>query len=186
MGKNIKILLGSSILIHSGINLFLPVYAVFIGDIGGTLFDAGLAMGIFAVLRGVLYLLFRHLEERVFSKKAMIAIGYTLYFVSYVLYIFASEPAHIFYIQALLALGEVTVTPSWSAVIATSLTRGKERQIYSNFFGYRSLFEGIAAVMGGFFAMRFGFDTVFIVMAVMALSASVISLFIEDEAGGAP
>jgi hypothetical protein len=78
-------------------------------------------------------------------------------------------------------LGETIITPSWSAVIATSLVKGKERHIYSNFYGYRSLFEGTAAVTGGLFAMNFGFNVVFTIMCVFALSSSVVSLFINED-----
>ena len=107
--------------------------------------------------------------------------GYFLFFISYVLYIFATSSYHVFFIQALLAIGEVSITPSWSAVIATSLTKGRERQIYSDFFGYRSIFEGLAAAFGGLYAMQFGFDNLFVIMAALALLAALISLFIKED-----
>ncbi|MEE9252345.1 MAG: MFS transporter [Thermodesulfobacteriota bacterium] len=180
MSRNIKILLGSSILIHSGVNLFAPIYAIFIKDIGGSLLDAGTAMGIYAVLRGVLYFLLSNLRERILSKRFMISSGYFVFFICYLLYLMASSPFHVFGIQALLAFGEVIITPSWSAVIATSLKKGMERKIYSDFFGYRSIFEGIAAALGGLLAMKFGFNAIFSIMAALALTACVVSLFIEE------
>lgn len=186
MGKNIKILLGASILIHSGVNLFAPIYAIFIKEIGGTLLDAGIAIGIYAFLRGVLYFLLGRMKEHVVSKRVMIFSGYFIFFICYASYIFASSPMHVFFIQAFLALGEVVATPSWSAVIAVSLTKGRERKIYSDFYGYRSLFEGVAAVLGGLFALKFGFDAVFMLMAAFALSASFISLFIDEHIESAP
>ena len=79
----------------------------------------------------------------------MISVGYFLFFVGYISYIFASNITHVLIIQGLLALGEVVINPSWSAVIAQALTKGKERGIYSDFYGYRSLFEGGAAMAGG-------------------------------------
>lgn len=36
MYKNIKLLLGASILIHSGINFLSPIFSIYIKDIGGT------------------------------------------------------------------------------------------------------------------------------------------------------
>lgn len=102
-------------------------------------------------------------------------------FIGYFLYLFAYKPYHIYVIQGILSLGETVITPSWSAVIATSLEKGKERHIYSNFYGYRSLYEGLAAITGGLFAMNFGFSTVFIIMSLFALLSSVISLFIDNR-----
>ena len=54
MHKNIKLLLLTSILIHSGANLLAPIYAIFIKEIGGNLIDAGIAVGIYALLKGVM------------------------------------------------------------------------------------------------------------------------------------
>jgi MFS family permease len=178
--KNIKILLGASILIHSGVNFLSPIFAIYINKIGGTLIDAGVAIGIYAILKGIFYFIFKNIKEEKVSKKLMISGGYFIMFVGYFLYLFASAPVHIYFIQAILSIGETAITPSWSAVIAMSLEKGKERHIYSNFYGYRSFFEGIAAIAGGLFAMKFGFSAVFIIMCVMALSSSVISLFINE------
>ena len=181
MHKNIKILLAASILIHSGVNFLTPLFAVYIKDIGGTLLDAGIAIGIYAILKGVFYFLLKNINEDKVSKRMMIASGYFIMFIGYFLYLFADQPIHIYLIQVILSLGETVVTPSWSAVIAISLVKGKERHIYSNFYGYRSLFEGAAAVTGGLFAVTFGFYAVFITMCIFALTSSVLSLFIDEK-----
>ncbi|MEO8512900.1 MAG: MFS transporter [Ignavibacteria bacterium] len=181
MHKNIKILLGASILIHSGINFLSPIFAIYVSNIGGTLLDAGIAIGIYAILKGVFYFLFKNINEEKISKKLMISGGYFIMFIGYFLYLFANKPYHIYLIQGILSLGETIITPSWSAIIATSLVKGKERHIYSNFYGYRSLFEGVAAITGGLFAMNFGFNTVFIIMCIFAVSSGFISMFIIEE-----
>lgn len=181
MHKNIKLLLGASILIHSGINFLSPIFAIYVKDIGGTLLDAGIAIGIYAILKGIFYFLFKNIKEERISKKVMISSGYFIMFIGYLMYLFANKPYHIYIIQGILSLGETVITPSWSAIIATSIEKGKERHIYSNFYGYRSLFEGFAAITGGLFAMNFGFNTVFIIMCLFALSSSFISLFIVEE-----
>lgn len=181
MHKNIKILLGASILIHSGVNFLSPIFAIYIKKIGGTLIDAGVAIGIYAILKGIFYFIFKNIKEEKLSKKAMISGGYFIMFTGYFLYLFANMPVQVYFIQAILSIGETMITPSWSAVIAMSLEKGKERHIYSNFYGYRSLFEGAAAITGGLFAMNFGFDAVFIIMCVFAFSSGIISLFIKEN-----
>lgn len=180
MHRNIKILLSCSILIHGGVNLLAPIYALFIKDIGGTLIEASATVGFYAILKGILYFIFSRVDETRFSKKFMVVCGYSIFTVSYLLYIGASKPIHVFGIQAMLAFAEVIMNPSWSAIIATSLTKGKERTIYADFYGYRSIFEGAAAIAGGFFAMHLGFNVLFGVMAGFALMASLLSLCLED------
>ncbi len=181
MNRNIKILLGTSILIHSGVNFLSPIFAIYIGKIGGTMLDAGVAVGIYAILKGLFYFIFKNIKEDKISKKVMISSGYFIMGIGYFLYLFASMPMHIYFIQAILSIGETIITPSWSAVIAISLQKGKERHIYSNFYGYRSLFEGAAAITGGLFAMAFGFNTVFIMMFTFAILSSILSLFINED-----
>lgn len=178
MHRNIKILLSASILIHSGVNFLAPIFAIYIKDIGGTLLNAGIALGIYSIFKGSLFFILKKIE--VFSKKQMIVIGYMIMCIGYLLYLWAYNPYHVYVIQAILAIGETVITPSWSAVIALSLTKGRERKIYSDFYGYRSFFEGTAAITGAIFAVNFGFTAVFILMSMMAFSASIISMFIQD------
>src|SRR6266478_3809677 len=115
MHRNIKILLTCSMLIHGGINLLAPIYAIFIKNIGGTILDASVTVGFYAVLKGILYFVFMNLKESKFSRKIMISFGYFMFFVSYVMYMFASNVYHVLIIQGLLAFGEVIINPSWSA-----------------------------------------------------------------------
>ena len=78
MHKNIKLLLGTSILIHSGVNFLSPIFAIYIGKIGGTMLDAGVAVGIYAILKGLFYFVFKNIKEDKVSKKVMIASGYLI------------------------------------------------------------------------------------------------------------
>jgi predicted MFS family arabinose efflux permease len=181
MHKNIKLLLLASILIHSGANLLAPIYAIFIEKIGGTLVDAGFALGIYAIFKGIFYFVFTKINEKRFSKRIMMFSGYVIMGMGYFAYIFANKPIDIFIIQAVLSLGETIINPSWSAIIATSLEKGKERHIYSHFYGYRAIFEGIAAIAGGLFAMKFGFDVIFGIMAGFALVSALLTLMIKEE-----
>ncbi len=160
--------------------MLAPIYAIFIKKIGGSILDAGLTIGCYAILKGVLYFIFRGLKEGKFSRKLMISLGYCLFFVAYVLYMFAANVWFVLGIQAILAIAEVIINPSWSAVIANALEQGKERRIYSDFYGYRSIFEGIAAIAGGVLASSLGFDVLFGLMAGLALSAGILALFLKD------
>ena len=182
MSHNVRLLLVASTLIHSGTALLAPVYAIFIAEIDGTLLQTGVAVGVYTILRGVFYLRVARIEEARFSRKRMMASGYLLMGVTFFFYTGVSNIWQVFVLQAILSLGEALITPSWSATIATSLTEGKERDIYSRFYGYRSLFEGTAAILGGAFAMYFGFKGIFVLMGIFAVtSAGLVQLLREDQ-----
>jgi hypothetical protein len=186
MSKNIKLLLAASTLIHSGANLLAPVFAIFLVNIEGTLLETGIAVGIYTILRGVFYLAFSKAKESRFSRKAMMAWGYAIRGAVYVAYLGVSTIEQVFVLQAILSFGEAIITPSWSATIANSLTEGKEREIYAKFYGYRSLFEGVAAIVGGAFAMLVGFHALFVMMAVCAFAAAALMVFVDPTAMSPP
>ena len=180
MNRNIKLLLGASILIHAGVNLLAPVYAIFLQKINGTLLETGLAVGIYAILRGLFYLKFADIKPQAISHKTMMCMGYAIMGLVYLLYPMVTDVYQVFILQAILSFGESIITPSWSAVIALSLPEGEERKTYSDFYGYRSLFEGVAAIIGGLIAMKVGFTAIFLCMAAFAFAAGVLSSLIKE------
>lgn len=173
---NVRLLLTASIFMHAGVNMIAPLYAVYIGEIGGTLLDAGLAVGVYGVGKSFFYFLAGRVNEQLISRKALIVTGYFLHAFGYFCYLFAENIWHVIAIQALLAFAEAIMNPSWSAILATSLTKGKERRIYGDFYGYRTFFEGVAAILGGLFAMQMGFTVVFSVMVGAMIVAGCLSL----------
>ena len=180
MHKNIKILLAASTLIHSGVNLLAPVYAIFLKEINGTLLETGLAVGLYTVLRGIFYIKFANIKPNVISHRTMMVTGYVMMGIVYCFYPAVSELYQVFILQACLSLSESVITPSWSASIAEALEKGEERQTYSNFYGYRSLFEGAAAIIGGYIAMELGFNVIFFAMAGCALASAAVVCMLED------
>ena len=188
MHRNIKLLLAASTLIHSGAALMAPIYAIFLTTLNGTVLEAGLAVGIYTLLRGVLYLNFANIKPDVISHRSMMMTGYTLMGLVYLFYPSVSAVWHVYILQVFLAFSESIITPSWSATIAVSLEEGSERKTYSNFYGYRSLFEGTAAIVGGYIALKLGFTVIFFTMTALAFASSAVVYFIDrsDESPPEP
>ena len=93
MTRNIKLLLAASICVHSGVNMIAPLYAVYIKGIGGTLLDAGLAVGVYGIGKSLFYFLLGRIKENQLSKKKMIFAGYFIHALGYFLYLFADRHA---------------------------------------------------------------------------------------------
>ena len=156
-----------------------PVYAIFLQSIDGTLLENGIALAIYTILKGVLCLSFANIKPKQVSHKTMMTLGYIVMGLVYFAYPGTSALMHVFILQALLSIGESLITPSWSALIAISLDEGREREIYSKFYGFRALFEGCAAIIGGLIAMQMGFSTIFYLMAIFALISAILMQFLE-------
>jgi hypothetical protein len=181
MHHNIKLLLTASVLIHSGVNLMAPVYAIFLSNINGTLLETGLAVGIYTILKGFFFLKFADIKPEVISHRTMMMSGYAMMGAVYLFYPGVTAVWQVFILQSFLSFSESIITPSWSASIAVSLEEGSERKTYSNFYGYRSLFEGAAAIIGGYIAMELGFAVIFFIMAGFALASSIVVSFLHPE-----
>jgi predicted MFS family arabinose efflux permease len=176
MHKNIRHLLAASICIHMGLNILAPVYAIYVEQINGELIHASASLGFYAILRGILYFFFAQLKDAKVSHKPILVIGYLMYVIGYLGYIFIYAPYQLFLVLGWIAIADSLLNPAWSAVLASSLQTGKERETYSKFYGYRSIFEGIGALIGGIAIVTFGFTWTFVIMAGFALAASLFSL----------
>ncbi len=179
MQRNVRLLLGSSIFIHMGLNILAPVYAIYVQHIGGQLIDASFSIGFYALLRGILYFVFARFKDQHLPHRPILFGGYMMYAAAYLAYVFIDAPIWLFVIQGWLALADTILNPSWSAVIATSLQTGEERKTYSMFYGYRSLFEAIGAFLGGIAIVSIGFSWTFGLMALFAAYSAFLALGIR-------
>lgn len=181
MHRNVRLLLGSSIFIHMGLNILAPVYAIYVQRIGGQLIDASFSIGFYALLRGILYFVFAKLNDRHLPHRPILFGGYMMYAVAYLAYIIIDAPIWLFVIQGWLALADTILNPSWSTVIATSLKTGEERATYAQFYGYRSIFEALGAFLGGIAIVGIGFSWTFALMALFAACSAFLSLAIRFD-----
>ena len=181
MHRNIRLLLGSSIFLHMGLNILAPVYAIYVQRIGGELIDASFSIGFYALLRGILYFVFAKFKDRHLPHRPILFGGYMMYAAAYLAYIVIDAPVWLFAIQGWLALADTILNPSWSAVIATSLQTGRERATYATFYGYRSIFEALGAFIGGIAIVGIGFSWTFALMALFAACSAFLALFIRID-----
>ncbi|HLC75598.1 MAG TPA: MFS transporter [Candidatus Peribacterales bacterium] len=179
MHRNIRLLLGSSIFIHMGLNILAPVYAIYVQRIGGQLIDASFSIGFYALLRGILYFVFAKFNDKHLPHRPILFSGYMMYTVAYLAYIIIDAPIWLFVIQGWLALADTILNPSWSTVIATSLQTGQERATYAKFYGYRSMFEALGAFLGGIAIVSIGFSWTFAIMALFATCSAFLALSIR-------
>jgi predicted MFS family arabinose efflux permease len=181
MHRNVRLLLGSSIFIHMGLNILAPVYAIYVQRIGGELIDASFSIGFYALLRGILYFVFAKLKDRHLPHRPILFGGYMMYAAAYLAYIVIDAPIWLFAIQGWLALADTILNPSWSTVIATSLQTGQERATYAKFYGYRSMFEALGAFLGGIAIVGIGFSWTFALMALFAACSAFLSLGVRID-----
>lgn len=170
--RAITILLATNALILFAGAMFGPIYALFVEEIGGDLMDAGLTVGIFAFTAGVVVLLSGRFSDKIKERELVVVAGYIILGLGFLLYLFVDSIWFLFCVQAIVGLGEAIYSPSFDAVYSKHLEARKAGTQWGAWEGMNYFIGAIGAVIGGFVATRFGFDPLFVIMAVLCFGSA--------------
>ena len=184
--KALFILLMFDFLTVGAFAFLAPVYALFVSSRiqGGNAVVVGVALAVYFVVKSVLQLpIARFIDKNngeVDDVLAMI-IGTIIAGLAMFLYVFASEIWHVYALQFLYGLGDALAVPPFYAIFTRHIDKGAEGfewALRSSFsFGGGSALGG---VIGGILAVQFGFEIVFIVIAILSLFSAGILFFLRD------
>ena len=161
MNIKTKILLYTNSLILLSSSILGPIYAIYLNEIGASLFQASMAIGIFAIVAGITTFLVGKYADTHDPKKIMI-LGYFLIGLAFFLYNFTTSLAGIYCLQILIGLGEAIYSPAFDKTYTESMSKkhiGSTWGLWelSNYFS-----QAIGAVIGGLLSQYYGFGVIFI------------------------
>lgn len=166
-----NLLLGAGIW-YFGEGMLGPLFAVFTQKIGGDILDISSAWATFLIVTGVLSVLVGKVSDSLSKKKIMLA-GYFLNAVFTFSYLFVSNPAHLFLVQAGLGLAVALAAPTWNALYANYEDRTKAGFLWGLADGGFRIVTGIAIIIGGVVVNFLSFQTLFITMGVIQTLAAI-------------
>lgn len=166
MNIKTKILLYTNSLILLSCSILGPIYAIYLNKIGANLFEASMAMGIFAIVAGITTYIFGKISDSHDPKKIMI-LGYFLMGLAFLLYNFTSSLYGIYCLQILMGLGEAIYSPAFDKTYTESMPKNKIGSTWglwelSNYFA-----QAIGALIGGLISEYLGFNAIFITISTM-------------------
>lgn len=153
-----------------------PIFAVYVEHIGGTIIDAGLAFAIFSLTAGIGVLIFSRVENKVKHYAIFVTVGYLLAAFAYTLYIFITNPFQLFFAQFILGIAAAVRLPAYETLIS-----GKSPHIavaWGNWNATVYLVSAFSAITGATIASVFGFTSMLVLIAFLALVSLVLSLAI--------
>jgi len=168
MKKELNILLSASGFMFFAGGLFGPLYAIFVEQIGGDLLTAGSAYSVFAVSAGLLIYVISKWEDRQGHIPFFVFLGYIISAIGYIGYLFVKEPWHLFLLQIVFGLGQAIGAPAYDGLYSQLMDHGRYVSQWGVWESMTWIVTGIGAVIGGFIAAIFGFNTLFIIMAVLS------------------
>ena len=190
INKVIKVMIASDVALLTGFGLITPIFAIFIAQritAGNTLEAAeiaGFTMGIYWGVKSIFQIPFGQYLDKVKGEKDdlwFVVTGDLLAALAVFGYIFSYLPWHIYLCQGVYSMGMAMNIPGWCAIFTRHIDKGKEAFEWST----RSTVIGIGAAtsgtLGGVFAARFGFDILFIGVAIFVLASALLPFLIYKD-----
>jgi len=173
INKVIKTMIQADLIFVSAFGLITPIFAVFILNQikGGDVKVVGFAAAIYWILKSLLQVpIGRYLDKNVGEKDDFyfVIMGYFLAVLVPLGYIFSYFTWHIYGLQALYAIAMGMAIPGWAAIFTRHIDKGKEAFEWSLESTAMGLGAGITGAIGGILASKFGFNIVFILVAIVA------------------
>ncbi len=181
MKFNLKILLWSSFFINLAVGLFGPIYAVFVEQIGGTLFITGSAAAVFSITSGVLIFFISKWEDKIKHQENLLIFGRFLTIIGVGGYLLVNSPWHLFLVEIILGFAVAFESPAFDSLYSKNLQKGKFASQWGMWESMYAITTGVAAFVGGFLAQEYGFRILFIIMTIIALISFLITLSLKNK-----
>jgi MFS family permease len=183
INKIVLILIKADFFFFSALGFVAPIFAVFLTDKlkDGSLEVAGFATAIYWIAKSLFEIpMGKFLDKRKGERDDLLFLvaGYFIVALVHFGYVFATLSWHIYILEFIYAVAMALAMPGWSAIFTRHIDKGKEGFEWSIEHVAYSIGMGITGAIGGVFAARFGFSTVFIIAGIIAMIGALIPLAI--------
>ncbi|MCS7098007.1 MAG: MFS transporter [Candidatus Methanomethyliaceae archaeon] len=179
----IKCLISFDFAVLTGSGLITPIFAIFITNriIGGTAIVVGFASTIYLAFFSITrlasaYIVDRSLSER--NKILLSILGTILVGLSYLLYIMARFPWHIYSLQALNGIGTALRYSPFMSLFTRYIDKGQESLEWGMAAVSTSMGQALTAAISGILIEEYGFNIVFSMAGIIIIMSSFIPITI--------
>jgi MFS family permease len=168
-------LLITSALISISSAMIIPIYAFFVEELGGTLLDASISGGLFALSAGIGTLVSGKYIDKIKNHFRPIVYGYIIVGLGFLALTQITSITQLYFIQVIIGLGVSIYLPAFDAIYTNHISKTKvayEWGAKESMF-YFALFIG--AVVGGFIVNYYGFKTLFLINAGLSLISAALT-----------
>ncbi|MEK7151550.1 MAG: MFS transporter [Patescibacteria group bacterium] len=188
INRVIRHLVISDFFINFAFGLLAPIFAVFIlqNIEGGSLKVIGLATAFYWISRTATTVPLSRFMDRTNGERDeyyFMIVGSFLMSSLPLFYILVSLPWHVYLIQFLMGLANSMAVPAWRILFTDHIDRGRTGYEWSLEDIAIGLSVGASAYLGSILADRFGFEIIFILLAILGYLATAIFLIpLKNEA----
>lgn len=166
------LLLTNGIVLFAG-GMLLPIYAVFVEEIGGSILDAGIGASLFAMFAGVTVIVSGRLHDHMKQNELIMVWGYLIMGVGFLLYLFVDSVLTMFLAQILIGFGEAVYAPSFDALYSEHLLEKKAGDSWAMWESMNYFVAALSAFVGSLIASYFGFRSLFVLIAALCFFSAI-------------
>lgn len=171
--RALRILLITNGLVLLAGAMIAPIYALFVENIGGSLLDASLTGGFFALAAGITTLLAGKFADKNKRDELIVASGYLIMGLGFLLYIFVNSIWFLFGVQILIGFAEAFYSPAFDSLYSKHVTKKKAGTEWGAWESINYFSIAIGAAIGGIIVSNFGFTPIFITMSVLCFISAI-------------
>jgi len=178
--KALRVLLATNALVLVAGAMLGPIYALFVEKVGGSLLDASITGGIFALAAGITTLAAGKYADKIKHDERIISFGYLTMGVGFFLYMFVNSIWFLFVVQVITGFSEAIYSPAFDALYTKHVCETKAGREWGAWeaMNYFTIFFG--AVIGGFIVTFFGFNAIFAMMGLMCIASAAYIKYIPN------
>ncbi|MEK7611919.1 MAG: MFS transporter [Patescibacteria group bacterium] len=187
INRVVKIMVVTDFFVNSAFGSFAPIFAIFITNqiAGGSVQIAGFATSVYWIIKSLIQLPIARFLDKTDGETDDFWAMFLGFFMSGLvpfMYMFITEPWHLYMAQAFLGVSMAIAVPAWYSIF----TRHVDKWRISFEWSLESVFSvgfatAGASALGGYIAETFGFQTLFFCAGVLAVLGSFLLLFIQPS-----
>lgn len=165
--KSLRILLFTNGLVLTASAMLGPIYALFVEKVGGDLLEASSTFAVYNLTAVILTFIFGKFADKIKEEELVVVLGYLILGIGFLGYLFVNSIWSLLLVQVIIGLGEAVYGPAFDACYSKHLEKGKYAAEWGIWEGLNYLTKAIGALIGGILANSFGFNYLFIFMALL-------------------
>lgn len=171
MNHKLKYILASHSAFMFAHYMLLPVFALFVAEIGGGIELAGILFGIQFFVTFVVALFVSRLKDQAAPELRMVQAFYLLRAIGWALVAVSPSIPTLIVSQIIMGASEGFGAPAWLALASKYQDTGKRLGEWADWEIMRTGTVGVASILGGFVAKLYGFETLLTIMAGLSVLA---------------
>ena len=149
--------------------MLVPIYAVFVQEVGGDILDAGITAAALALGAGVASLFAGKYADKLRNKQQLIVVCYAVTGLGFLLFTTIESVWYLAAVQVVIGLVRASSEPAFDALYSVNLDKNKEAEGWAGWESMAYFVTAAGSLIGAAVVAATSFDVLFVVMAVLCL-----------------